>query len=72
MKENIHPAYTEISVTCNCGSTFKTRSTAGQDLNLDVSTGMPHDPASIDLRARGGELDGDAILVHRDDVSRSL
>ena len=36
MKTNIHPEYAEISVTCNCGSTFKTRSTAGQDLNLDV------------------------------------
>ena len=36
MKENIHPAYTEISVTCNCGSTFNTRSTSGQDLSLDV------------------------------------
>ena len=36
MKENIHPAYTESSVTCNCGSTFKTRSTSGQDLSLDV------------------------------------
>ena len=36
MKANIHPEYTEISVTCNCGSVFKTRSTNGQDLSLDV------------------------------------
>ena len=36
MKANIHPEYVEISVTCNCGSVFKTRSTAGQDLSLDV------------------------------------
>jgi large subunit ribosomal protein L31 len=36
MKASIHPEYTEISVTCNCGSTFKTRSTAGHDLSLDV------------------------------------
>ena len=36
MKANIHPEYVEISVTCNCGSVFKTRSTAGHDLSLDV------------------------------------
>ena len=36
MKSDIHPPYAEIAVTCNCGSTFKTRSTVGHDLNLDV------------------------------------
>ena len=36
MKANTHPDYAEITVTCNCGSVFKTRSTVGQDLNLDV------------------------------------
>ncbi len=36
MKSSIHPGYVEINVTCNCGSTFKTRSTSGQDLGLDV------------------------------------
>ncbi len=36
MKASPHPDYNEISVTCNCGNTFKTRSTAGQDLSLDV------------------------------------
>lgn len=36
MKENIHPAYNEITVTCSCGNTFKTRSTAGKDLHADV------------------------------------
>jgi large subunit ribosomal protein L31 len=36
MKADIHPQYAEINVNCNCGSTFKTRSTVGQDLNLDV------------------------------------
>lgn len=36
MKENIHPAYGEITVTCSCGNTFKTRSTAGKDLHVDV------------------------------------
>ena len=36
MKSDIHPAYTEVTVTCGCGNTFKTHSTAGRDLHLDV------------------------------------
>ena len=36
MKSNTHPEYAEITVTCNCGSVFKTRSTLGQNLDLDV------------------------------------
>ncbi|WP_341243176.1 50S ribosomal protein L31, partial [uncultured Nocardioides sp.] len=28
MKKDIHPEYTETQVTCTCGSTFTTRSTA--------------------------------------------
>ncbi len=35
MKEGIHPEYREISVTCACGSTFTTRSTA-TELSVDV------------------------------------
>ena len=27
MKKDIHPAYVETVVTCNCGNTFTTRST---------------------------------------------
>jgi large subunit ribosomal protein L31 len=36
MKASIHPDYAEITVTCSCGNTFKTRSTVGHDLQLDV------------------------------------
>jgi len=36
MKPEIHPAYEEISVTCSCGNKFKTRSTAGRDLTIEV------------------------------------
>jgi large subunit ribosomal protein L31 len=36
MKADTHPQYAEITVVCNCGSTFKTGSTLGQDLSLDV------------------------------------
>lgn len=37
MKPEIHPAYTEVAVTCSCGNSFETRSTAGgSDMHLDV------------------------------------
>lgn len=36
MKPDIHPNYAEIAVTCSCGNTFKTRSTAARPLHLDV------------------------------------
>jgi len=36
MKADIHPKYSEINVTCSCGNTFKTRSTIGKDLNVEV------------------------------------
>jgi large subunit ribosomal protein L31 len=36
MKEAIHPKYSEIDVTCSCGVTFKTRSTVGKALHVEV------------------------------------
>jgi large subunit ribosomal protein L31 len=36
MKAGIHPDYKEITVTCTCGNTFATRSTIGQDLQVEV------------------------------------
>jgi large subunit ribosomal protein L31 len=36
MKPDIHPTYTEITVKCSCGNTFKTRSTSGKDMHIDV------------------------------------
>jgi large subunit ribosomal protein L31 len=36
MKASIHPDYNEITVSCSCGNTFKTRSTVGKDLQVDV------------------------------------
>ena len=37
MKENAHPDYKEINVTCSCGNKFKTRSTLVKgDLHLDI------------------------------------
>lgn len=36
MQADIHPKYEEISVTCSCGNTIKTRSTLCQDMHIDV------------------------------------
>jgi len=36
MKAAIHPEYQEITVTCTCGNTFKTSSTLGHDLQVEV------------------------------------
>jgi large subunit ribosomal protein L31 len=36
MKEKIHPDYKEINVVCSCGNKFKTRSTLGRDLHIEV------------------------------------
>lgn len=36
MKPEIHPEYAEISVTCSCGNSFKTGSTMGRNLNIEV------------------------------------
>ena len=36
MKADIHPEYGEVTVTCSCGNTFKTRSTLKGELQLEV------------------------------------
>ena len=36
MKASVHPEYTEITVSCSCGNTFTTRSTLGQNLQVEV------------------------------------
>ena len=36
MKPDIHPKYAEITVTCSCGNRFRTRSTLGHDLSVEV------------------------------------
>ena len=37
MKKDIHPAYAETQVTCTCGNTFSTRSTASTgSIHADV------------------------------------
>ena len=36
MKDGIHPEYKEVNVACACGHTFRTRSTKGEDIGVDV------------------------------------
>ena len=36
MKQEVHPNYEEINVTCACGNSFKTRSTNGEDLHIEI------------------------------------
>ena len=36
MKKDTHPAYPEVNVTCSCGEKFKTQSTIGKDMNIEV------------------------------------
>ena len=49
MKEGIHPAYYQATVTCNCGNTFVTGSTK-KDIHVEICskchsfyTGQPAD-----------------------------
>jgi len=36
MKADTHPKYQLITVTCTCGNSFQTRSTLGEDLQVEV------------------------------------
>ncbi len=36
MKADIHPNYAEVTATCSCGNSIKTKSTLGKDIQLDV------------------------------------
>jgi large subunit ribosomal protein L31 len=36
MKAGIHPEYAEVTVTCVCGHSFKTRSTMGKDFHVEI------------------------------------
>lgn len=58
MKEGIHPNYTEITVKCSCGNTFKTHSTLGHDLHLEIcSKCHPFYTGTQKIVDTGGRLD---------------
>ncbi|MDX1757555.1 MAG: 50S ribosomal protein L31 [Marinobacter sp.] len=58
MKEGIHPKYEDITATCSCGNVIKTRSTVGQDLQLDVcSQCHPFYTGKQKVMDTGGRID---------------
>ena len=59
MKDEIHPAYKEVSVVCSCGNKFKTRSTYGKDaLHIEVcSVCHPYYTGKQKLLDTGGRVD---------------
>ena len=58
MKPEIHPEYNEITVTCSCGNSFRTRSTVGQDLTVEVcSSCHPFFTGKQKIVDAGGRLD---------------
>ena len=36
MKAGIHPEYQDVTVTCSCGNSFVTRSTASKEMHIEV------------------------------------
>ncbi|MGE0383913.1 MAG: 50S ribosomal protein L31 [Gammaproteobacteria bacterium] len=58
MKPDIHPKYSDITVTCSCGNSFPTRSTLEQDLHVDVCSAChPFYTGKQKLVDTGGRVD---------------
>jgi large subunit ribosomal protein L31 len=58
MKADIHPKYQLITVTCTCGNTFQTRSTLGEDLQVEVCSNChPFYTGKQKIMDTGGRVD---------------
>lgn len=58
MKAAIHPEYKAITVTCSCGNTFPTRSTLGEDLQIEVCSNChPFYTGKQKILDTGGRVD---------------
>jgi large subunit ribosomal protein L31 len=58
MKADVHPKYTEITVTCTCGNTFQTRSTLGTNLDIEVCSNChPFYTGKQKMLDSGGRVD---------------
>jgi large subunit ribosomal protein L31 len=58
MKAETHPDYTEIKVSCSCGNEFVTRSTLGEDLQVEVcSSCHPFYTGKQKIVDAGGRVD---------------
>ncbi len=58
MKAETHPTYAEIKVICSCGNEFTTRSTLGNDLQVEVcSSCHPFYTGKQKIVDSGGRVD---------------
>lgn len=58
MKQDIHPDYTDVTVTCSCGNQIQTRSTLGQDLHIEVCSAChPFYTGKQKISDTGGRID---------------
>ena len=59
MKDNIHPDYHEVTVTCACGATFKTGTTnMGDTMKVDICNKChPYFTGRQKLVDTGGRVD---------------
>lgn len=59
MKEDIHPKYHDVKVTCSCGNSFSTRSTLAKDkLQIEVCSAChPFYTGKHKLVDTGGRVD---------------
>ena len=58
MKTDIHPKYEEITATCSCGNTIKTKSTLCKDIHLDVCSAChPFYTGKQKISDTGGRID---------------
>ncbi len=59
MKDDIHPKYHDVKVTCSCGHSFTTRSTLGKDkLQIEVCSAChPFYTGKHKLVDTGGRVD---------------
>ncbi len=58
MKKDIHPNYKEFKATCTCGNVIATRSTAKNDIYLDVcSECHPFYTGKQKIADTGGRVD---------------
>lgn len=58
MKADIHPNYSQITVTCGCGNSFETGSTLGKDLTVEVCSNChPFYTGKQKVASAGGRVD---------------
>jgi len=59
MKQDLHPAYQPVKITCSCGNAFETRSTLGEDeLHIEVcSSCHPFFTGKQKLMDTAGQVD---------------